>query len=68
MSNNNYQSCPNCGFQPGYSAIGREQWPLYRCDDCGKKFCSKCPGTNGGAECPRDGEHNFSEFGTIWGT
>jgi len=46
-----YQHCPNCGSKP--DSWGASHMDVYQCIRCYAQFCWRCPGSNGGRECPR---------------
>jgi len=46
-----YHRCPNCGSKP--DSWGASHMEVYQCDSCRTVFCWRCPGSNGGRECPR---------------
>ena len=55
-----YRRCPNpsCGHNPmGFSSSW--MW-IYSCDECGKRFCHECTGSNGARRCPACGSTDFS--------
>ncbi len=59
-----YHRCPNCGHKP--DSWGASHMEIYRCDDCGTEFCHRCPGSNGGRECPRCRSRRFRTNGKCY--
>ena len=64
MGNYDFNECPNCGAKvKDYFA---SHMNLYKCKKCDKKFCYKCPGSNGGKKCPSCGSDSYETYGTIY--
>jgi len=59
-----YHSCPNCGSKP--SAWLASHMEVYQCDSCRTEFCHRCPGSNGGRECPRCGSTRYRTVGRVY--
>ncbi len=45
-----YHRCPTCGSKP--DSWGASHMDVYQCNQCYAQFCWRCPGSNGGRECP----------------
>ena len=51
-----YQSCPNCGFSSGFSAV-------WTCRECSVTFCTQCLSDDD--RCPKCNKRNFIQSGII---
>lgn len=50
------RKCPGCGeHAPNEFILGSGYFEINKCDDCGKRYCYQCPGSDNGSECPRCG-------------
>lgn len=63
-SMSDYQRCPNCGHKP--DSWGASHMDVYQCDICRTTFCHRCPGSNGGRECPRCSSTRYRVVGRVY--
>jgi ribosomal protein L32 len=55
-----YNECPNCG-RKAKKAVSSNYFPVLKCKDCGKLFCTNC-----GESCPKCGSNKSSEYGKVY--
>lgn len=47
-----YDRCPSCGANDENIAAFATCFEIFECDKRDRRFCFKCPGSNGGRDCP----------------
>ena len=59
-------ACPRCGFNKKASFFSGSHFDVYRCKDCGTRFCYECRGANGGRQCPKCGSKNKQSVDVVY--
>lgn len=61
-----YSHCPSCGYKGVSGPLTGAYFNVYKCSDCGKKYCYNCPGSNGGRKCPGCGSEKKNAVGEVY--
>jgi DNA-directed RNA polymerase subunit RPC12/RpoP len=60
-----YSSCPGCGFNQKSNLFSGSHFYIYKCKNCGHKFCYKCGNVQGTitttAICPECGSNGYED-------
>jgi len=65
---NYIHACPNCGADKNDISWAAAYFDVYKCNDCGEKYCHKCRDSNGAllSELPEHlAEHLRQSFKTL---
>ena len=60
-----FSSCPGCGHKP-YGGLSVSHMEIFQCRDCSHDYCHKCPGSNGGRQCPKCQSTSYKTIGKCY--
>ena len=59
-----FDYCPGCGATASPGFFGGS-FRVFRCSECQRFYCYKCPNSNEGRHCPRCGSADAIDVGRV---